>query len=63
MILEKLNERNPSRPFKNVPMGVCNVTIPVRYLLEEKANANGKVGLTMRGNKKDIVGFFNPIPP
>ena len=63
VIKEKLNERNPSRPFQNVPMGVCNVTIPVRYLLEEKANADGKVGLTMRGNKKDIVGFFNPIPP
>ena len=59
----KLNEPNPPRPFQNVPMSVCNVTIPVRYLLEEKTNTNGKVGLTMRGNKKDIVGFFNPIPP
>ena len=63
VIQDKLDEVNPSRPFQNVPMGVCNVTIPVRYLLEEKENADGKVGLVMRGNKKDIVGFFNPIPP
>ena len=29
----------------------------------ENENADGKVGLTIRGNKKNIVGFFNPIPP
>ena len=62
LIEEKLNEPNPNKPFQNVPIGVCNVTIPVRYLLDA-GTTNGKAGLTMRGSKKDIVGFFNPVPP
>ena len=46
----------------NVPNLIIDVTIPVRYMLDNIADKEGKVGLRISGKKQNLVGFFNPIP-
>lgn len=48
-----------ARPFVDVPKYVLDVTIPVRFALENLASFTG---LRLEGGKASIVGFFNPIP-
>lgn len=42
----------------DVPYGICDVTLTLRFMLEE----NGLVIESMN-TKENLIGFYNPIPP
>ena len=64
VIQRDITKSGPVSPFVDVPLLVCDVTIPVCYALTTKTNDTAnKQGLTLSGSKQSILGFFNPIPP